>query len=71
MEQTKLGFKAYLKGYWYNNHWFHLGQAGLFWSSTSDGSSKALRRYISYFGDVLGWYSDPRSGGSSVRCLKD
>jgi uncharacterized protein (TIGR02145 family) len=48
-----------------------IGRYSYWWSSTEGGTSNAWVRYLSYDGDSASRHYGSKSGGYSVRCLRD
>jgi uncharacterized protein (TIGR02145 family) len=48
-----------------------LGYVSSFWSDTPDGTSAGLEIDLAYDVDTVAFYSDSRTSGYSVRCIKD
>ena len=48
-----------------------LGYVGSFWSNTPDGASAGLEIDLGSDVDTVAFYSDSRTSGYSVRCIKD
>jgi uncharacterized protein (TIGR02145 family) len=66
------GFSAVPAGYRSASGTFsYLGDNGLWWSSTEDGTSSAWYRSMGYYGGYVGRDYDDKSYGFSVRCLRD
>lgn len=67
------GFNALPGGYRYayDGSFRNAGEGGYWWSSTPDGSEDAWRRDLLYDGGGVGRDAGGRTGGYSVRCLKD
>lgn len=69
------GFRALLSGYLYNNnHWsFTSGNptAIQFWTSTPDGSDRAVARGLNKVTASISRYKSGRGNAFPVRCIKD
>jgi len=69
------GFFALLKGLYYiNNTWsFTTGSltATMYWSSTVNGTERALARGLNIFNPSMSRYDGSRMNAFSVRCVKD
>ena len=70
------GFLALPAGFWYNNDdnngsFIYIGFYAFFWSSTESNSNNASLMKLGYESNAAFLPSDKKSGGYSVRCLKD
>lgn len=67
------GFSGLPGGYIFtNNHFYYLGQHGLWWSSTEGNSTSAWNRYFSYNNPKVDRdYGNNKGFGFSVRCIQD
>ena len=71
MKNTSGSFRGILTGYRYADGTFSGGGTNAyFWSSVASGGS-AWIRYLSSGSTGVGRYTNPRTYGFSVRCLKD
>jgi uncharacterized protein (TIGR02145 family) len=55
----------------FNGYFYNIGKVGFWWSSTDDGGSNAWIRYLDYQSSSVTVFSDDKSFGFSVRCVKD
>lgn len=68
----KFGFSALPAGGRYAEGSFnHLGDAGLWWSTTDNSDNYALGRMIGYYFGGVYRYSGEKNIGFSVRCIKE
>jgi uncharacterized protein (TIGR02145 family) len=66
------GFNAFLLGSRFDNaNWNFSNFASFFWSSTSDGSTKAWAHGMNNFDPSVSNYPGNRSNAFSVRCIKN
>jgi uncharacterized protein (TIGR02145 family) len=66
------GFSALPGGYSdYYGYLDYVGYLGIWWSASSDDSSSASYREMSYYNDIALWNYDLKSNLFSVRCLQD
>lgn len=65
------GFSALPAGCYYSSGYYGFGYYAFFWSSTESNSSSASGRYLYYPNALVVSTSDIKSGGYSVRCLRD
>ena len=68
----EFGFSALPGGYRsYNGNFFNVGGDGVWWSSNEDSSTYAWFRYMFYSYGTVYRFSNFKSNGYSVRCLRD
>ena len=65
------GFSAVPAGYHYGSSFGDSGNCAYFWSSTEYHSSSVYSRYLFYYNAFVYSYSNFKSNGYSVRCLRD
>ena len=66
------GFSALPGGYRYSSgSFYYLGYYGYWWSSTGHSGTYAWYRSLYYNYDDVGRYNYYKTGGFSVRCLKN
>jgi uncharacterized protein (TIGR02145 family) len=69
------GFSALLKGLDYNNNYWAFfsgtNTGTMFWTSTPDGSEKAIARGLNIFTPSISRYHSTRGNAFSMRCVKD
>ncbi|MCB2221754.1 MAG: hypothetical protein KQI35_15270 [Bacteroidetes bacterium] len=66
------GFTAIPAGYReYTGAYFRLTEGAYFWSSSEDGANEAWRRGLHYSKETIHRWNYEKTGGRSVRCLKD
>ena len=66
------GFNALPGGYrYYNGSFYHLGINGYWWSSTEGSGTLAWYRSLHYYGDQVNRNYYYKTGGYSVRCIKN
>ena len=66
------GFNALLTGIHFDNvNWNFSNFAAFFWSSTSDGATRAWAHSMNTINPSVSYYPGNRSNAFSVRCIKD
>ena len=66
------GFTALPGGYRYSSgSFYNLGSSGYWWSSTESSGTRAWSRSLYYYNDDVYRYGYYKTGGFSVRCLKN
>ena len=68
----EFGFSALPGGYRFTDgSFYNVGNWGSWWSATENGAGNARYRYMGWDNDNVGGSWNSKSGGYSVRCLRD
>ncbi len=65
------GFSAFFVGFRYDSGGFGEGGSAIWWSSSEFSGNEAWYRSIIFYSSSVDRYAGNKSGGGSVRCVKD